>query len=582
MEVIINGVQAQLGNSSPAITKKSIDINNPSDRFVDFTNKFQLPYVQQNIDIFEAANLVSSNNRSHDKLYTVEIRDVFQIFKGVGFLESSDLNGFSFQVIDSSKDLFNALNVKLNSISWDDKDTILTQAAIDAQDSVDINNCWFWGKACYHNQALQINTDQTTGDDRTKYSRPSFYLQGLVNRAIYQQGYTFISPIPDMAISSNHKQFFFTSYQKTINATFNPAGTLAITDFTSYDYKYSAVNVTTTSVKCFRKFAVRMRGHITTDAEIYLLIHAVDQTTTKTVDAKYLLPRDGDIDISTSEVYDGPTGMTVTWTLSGTGEVIFSNVLTYLSLNENTVDLSTNPWLDFKIKVHDNLPDNITYLDLLKTICILTNKYFIVNALTKTLSFGSMAELNKLNTVDWSDKFVQSGWSVSSDFSGLAKKNYLRYSNDITVLPELGEDYFETDNDRLPDDIDYIKMAFGASKDVVVNSNEVSQVSIYQDASRISDQEISMRIFAINADKLQFTPLSWVNLKLNYYNNWLNSLRRIRVIDCEVNLNKLDFLSWNPKQLVYIDYFKTTFVVLELSNFIPGSLTKVKLLNYGR
>jgi hypothetical protein len=40
MELIINGEIIELGDSSPAITKKSIDIDNPSSRFVDYTNKF--------------------------------------------------------------------------------------------------------------------------------------------------------------------------------------------------------------------------------------------------------------------------------------------------------------------------------------------------------------------------------------------------------------------------------------------------------------------------------------------------------------------------------------------------------------
>jgi hypothetical protein len=91
-----------------------------------------------------------------------------------------------------------------------------------------------------------------------------------------------------------------------------------------------------------------------------------------------------------------------------------------------------------------------------------------------------------------------------------------------------------------------------------------------------------MRLYWINDDKLQFTPINWTSIVQNYYSIWFAALNRVRSITCEMNLDKLDILKWNEKQLVYIDYFKTTFIVLEINNFIPGRLTKVKLLGYGR
>ena len=581
MEVIINGVVAELGDSMPAITKKSIDITNPTARFIDFTNRFDLPDTQINRQIFDSPHGIGTNNRSFDKLYTVVIRDVFEFFRGKGFLDSATKDKFSFQVVDSSKDLLNSLDKPLYSILWDDKDTLLTTAQINALDALDIDSCWFWGKACYHNQAIQINTDQTTGDDRCKYSRPSFYVQGLLNRALALQGYTFNSPLPDLAFTSNHEKFYFVSYQKTLNQTYNPSGTLAMTDFSSYDYKYSAVAVTTTTVKCFRKFSIRVRGNVTTNATINLLIHAVDQTGKKTVDLSVPLPTSGVIDFTSSEIYDGPTGMTVSFTLSGTGQVVFDDCLIYLNLDEKEQDLSTNPWLGFKIKAQDILPD-LTYLDLLRLICVVSNKFPIVDTRNKTLSFGSFSQLNKMNAVDWSDKFIIGSENINSTFGGLFQENKLKYTNDKTVPIELGESYFNTDNENLEKEGDYIVLNFGASIDAVINSNKVAQISIYSNTTRIQNQTINIRLFFASGSLLQFSPLSWENLAATYYANYFNSLYRIRAIDCEFNLNKLDVLSWTENKLVYVDYFKTTFIVLEISNFMPGVKTKVKLLNYGR
>jgi len=226
--------------------------------------------------------------------------------------------------------------------------------------------------------------------------------------------------------------------------------------------------------------------------------------------------------------------------------------------------------------------ENLTYLDLFKLICVISNKFQIVDSYAKTISFGSFANLNKMNAVDWSDKFVIGSEQTQSKFERVAQKNWLKYENDLTVAPELGWSYFETDNEVLPTEGDYLVLKFGASNDVTINSNSIAQASVYNDTTRIQNQTINIRLFYAIGSLLQFTPISWEKLALNYYANYFNSLYRIRAIDAEFNLNKLDVLSWRENQLVYLDYFKTTFLVLEISNFIPGRKTKVNLLSYGR
>lgn len=581
MELLIDGVRAELGDSEPAITRKSIDINNPSTRFVDSTNSFQLPSTNVNKAIFESPSAVGSDSRSHDKKYNVVLSDVFQLMRGHGFLDRSNKDSLNFQIVDASKDFFKSLDIKLNQISWDDKDTELTTASIDALDSHDINNLWYWGKACYHAQALQINTDQTTGNDRCKYSRPAFNVNSLINRAVAALGYTFTEPSEKLAISSNHEKFYFTSYQKTINQTYNVVGSASITGLDAYDFKMAVVDVTNTTVKGLKKFFVRVRGHIVASENMQLKIHAVDATGNKVIDNVFDLPTDGFVDFTTTEIYDGPTGMTVSATLIGTGDVEFINVLTYSALDEKNIDLSTNPFLTAKIKAYEMMPD-ITYLDLVKLVCVVYNKYPVVDTYYKTMRFESMTNLSKINSKDWSGKFIIGSENVTSNYKRLGQKNWLKYENDSTVAFNSGWDSFQTDNESLQAESDYITLQFGASKDVVINNNIISHVSVYNDTTRIPDQTINKRLFEINSDKLQFINLNWENLSKNYYANYFNSLYRIRAIDCLMNLNKLDVLSWNEKQLVYVDYFKTIFQVLEISNFIPGKLTRVKLLAYGR
>ncbi len=583
MEVKVNGQLIELGDSMPAITKKSIDVNNPTSRFVDFTNKFVLPDTVKNRNIFENPNAVGTNNRSFEKIYDVSIFDVFEIFQGKGRLTSSKKNTFDLQVIDNSKDLFNALNAKLNTVNWDDKDTILTQAAIDAQDEYDVDNCWIWGKMCCHVRPTIINTDQTTGDDRTKYSRPQFNVNALLKKALAAQGYTFIEPDERLAISSNHKQFYFTDYQKSFsNVNFSVTGSQQITDWDTYDFKEASVTAVSASVKGLSKHSYRVRGTFTASEGMYLQLYSIDQTGTKPIYNTIQLPESGFLDYTTSLIYDGVTGMTTTFTIIGTGSVTFEDVLVYKVVDEKEEDLSTNHFLNHYIKAYDNLPSEMTYIDLYKLICVLFNKYPIVDTYNKVFSFGSLSNLSKLNSVDWSNKFVIGSEQISNDYSGLFQKNIIRWTNDETLQYSHAESYFTTDNESLKAEGDYLVIPYSSSIDVIVNSNTIAHAEIYNDTTRITDHEIGQRVFLIEGTRLTFDNLHADEMIEYYYKRWFDSLNRVRLITCEANLSKLDVIKWNEKQLVYIDYFKTTFIVLEISNFIPGRLTKIKLLAYGR
>jgi len=582
MEIIINGNEIQLGDSMPTITKKSIDINNPSARFLDYTNQFKIPHTNYNSKILEHPSVIGSNGSSMGRLFDVLINDVFKIFSGKGYINNVTKDSIDFQCVDNSKDLFTALDKKLNTVDWDSDDTILTQAGIEALQTAAISSPWVWGKLCLHENALQVNTDQTTGDTRCKFSRPSFYVQGLLSRAVTLQGYTYSKSDIDLAFSSFHSQFFFTSYQKTIAATYNPAGTLAITGLNTNYFAHSDLTVNSGSINIgIKKTKFRVRGTVTSDALMTLVIRATDNVDiTKISESKLQIGVGAQIVDFTSSDFQSDNGFTIDMRIDGTGSIDIDALL-YTLLDEKEFDLSGNPFLGYKIKVYDNLPD-LTFLDLFKLICVIGNQYQKIDSFGKTFQFESFANLNKLNAVDWSKKFMQQSESITSQFAGLAQKNWLKYTNDITVNPELGWSSFQTDNENLAKEIDYIALKFGASNDVVINSNSIAQVSIYNDTGRIIDRTVNMRLFKITGTCLEFEPISWSNLTALYYANFFNSLSRVRAIDGEFNLSKLDVLNWTEKQLVYIDYFKTTFIVLEISNFIPGKKTKVKLLGYGR
>lgn len=583
MEIKVNGELVELGDSYPAITKKSIDIQNPSARFLDFTNKFNLPRTNANSQKFEHPAEVGSNGRGMDKRFRVSIYDVFELFNGYGSTDNLDKNTIPLQVTDQSKELFDALNISLNKINWDDEDTILNQTAIDLLDTVDTDQCWYWGKACFHELAVTANTDQTTGNDRCKYSRPVFLVNGLLKRAIEAADWTVTLPDENLAFNCNFEKFFFTSYQKTVNGTLNPAGTLNIGDLTSNDFEHADLTTTTTTIDVGAlKTSFRFRGTVETNADIYLIVTATDKVdSSKVTTNRFLLPRDeAEVNFTSSE-FQSDNGHTVTIQLSGTGQADFTDLLIYTIHPEESEDLSTNPWLSYKIKAYDNLPD-LKYLDLFRLICTLFNYIHETNQREKTIEFLSLANISKLNAGDWSDKFIIGSEKITNKFQGVFKKNLLKYDNDLTIPIRTGEAYFETDNENLKDEGDYIKLSFGASKECTIGSNTTVHIPIYSNTTRITEPTTNRRLFYINSDKLQFSQIDWENLKDDYYETWFNSLSRIRMISADFKLSKLDVLKWKPRNLVYIDFFKTTFFVLEIRNFIPWRKTPVKLLAYGR
>lgn len=584
MEVKVNGQRVELGDSMPAITKKSIDINNPTTRFVDFTNKFILPDTNENRRILKHPKSLDSN--SLDNFFNVSIFDVFQIFTGKGYLSETLKDKLSLQVVDDSKDLFLALDADLKTISWDDKDTELSTTAINALNANDITTCWHWGKLCLHENAIRANTDQVSGggNDMCKYSRPSFNVQSFLKKAIEAQGYSYTESDIKLAFSGWHNEFFFTSYQKNYSATeYNPSGSLTLTGLDTNDFEHADITASSASIDIDTlKTKFRFRGTIESDALIDLIIRATDS-----VDSSKVTENKVSLNIGTNEVnfttsdFQSDNGMDVEVILSGTGTVTMTGYLYTLHSDKEVANLSTNPFLGYRIKAYDNIPD-MTFKDLFKLICTIGNQYQVVNVYEKTFNWGSLTKLNKLNAVDWSDKFIIGSESTTFQFPGLYQKNILKYNNDVTVKKEHGESYFNTVNKTLHSEGDYISLNFGASYDVAINSNLIGHAKVYSDDTRIADQELSIRLYWIDDDILRFQNINWNNLVSNYYESLFNSFSRVRVIECEMNLSKLDVLSWDEKQLVYIDYFKTTFIVLEITNFIPGRLTKVKLLAYGK
>jgi hypothetical protein len=577
MQVEINGISADLGSSIISMDRRSFDIENPGTRFIDITNQFQLPDTEVNRKIFLGGRAIGSTSDIFERLFPAKIIDQFFLFNGVGFVTEINKQGFKFQIVDKSKEIFQQLDVPLRSVNWDDKDILLNGTNLDSLDGADITTCWIWPSICCHEQKVTANTALTTGNNRVKFSRPSFYLQGLLSRVITGGGYSFTPVTPDLAMSANHKEFFFTSYQKTLSASFSAGN---ITGLSTGTFEKNVTTASTTIDIGTYKTKFRLRGSVSASTVMTLTVRSTNNVTAEVQNQYfYFDPAISEIDFSTNDFFNAQ-GLTISFILTGAGTVTFSGCLLYSLISEaSSVDFTTNPWLGYKIKAYDNLPE-YTYLDLFRVLCTLTNSIQNIDTMAMTFGFKRMGAISNMNSVDWSDKFIVGSEKITSKFKNLARVNWLKYNNDKFVGSLYGSHSFAIDNDTLTDEVDYLTINFGASYDVTIGSTTIGNMEVYTDTGRIADRELNPRIFSVTGSLATFAPISWPVLAASVYAGLITTLNRVREITCQMNLNKLDVITWQQDRLSFIDYFKSQFLVTEINNFIPGKSTEVTILKW--
>ena len=591
MELEINGVRADTQNSVITINRKVVDINNPEAKGIDFTNSFSLPRTERNNKIFNSAYSVGSNNVFFDRLYQAKLIDQFFLFNGSGFLKSINRDDYKFQLSEKSKSIIDDLNADLKDLDFESYDFTFNNANYDILKLESVDNIWIWPIVCMHQNRIIGNTRYTSGDAGLAYSRPMFRWKKMLESMFNQKDWT-ISWDNDLldrvAISSNSDVFYVTSYQKTITQSFTPTGSFQITGLDTNDFN-NGVTVTTNNIDIAgttTKF--RVRGTITTDANINLVFNSLSTSGDNEIDELFIPEGVNEVDFTTGELKTDDVNNVITIFLEGTANVDFSNVLIYTIIDESDLgDFSANNLIGYMVKAYDNLP-NKKQIDIFLDSLVLTNSIIIPNSLEKKIELHTLGNINRINSVDWSSKFNQGTETIKNDFRGLGKRNNLIYDNDNTVSNELGKAVFNTDIEYLPDEVDYIMLNWGASIDTQINSFSTSAIEIYTDTIRVdkneNNKELNNRIvyFYDSAPGLytigRFNEIDWNNLRENYYKTWFNSLLNPRIIDGTFDLKKIDVLSFDFRKLIYISYFGSYFFNLGISNFIPNNLTKVELL----
>lgn len=542
MRLEINGIVADY-EGKIAITRQTFDANNPEIRLLDITNKIVLPKTTNNKKIFNLPDDLSLP--ALNVLFPAKIIDTFFLFNGFGFLTEVG-NEWKFQLVDKSKSFFDDINKKLNELDFEDENIIYGATAYNTLKNIS-SSVWVWPIVQMHESVSETNL---------QYLRPHFNFWNILNKIFTSRGYSVVIDsdiIQTIGLQANSKDFFFTSYQKTLNGT--TLGALTVNDFNFG----VTVGASSLNVGANNKTAFRLRGWV--DSIGGGLIKFNDDE---------IVIKDGlnYYDETTSELLDA-----VAITL--TGSATFDNVYLYTIIKESSFDnLATFAPSGYMVKVFDNLPD-LSQKDLFKDALIITNSIIVPDNLNKVINLQSLGSLNKLNVVDWSNKLIDKTDIIRNDIANLCKKNLLQYANGI------GDSYFNTSIEFIEDEKTFLKFNYFGSVDktyFAVYNNYI----IDADGNNVRDKSEGLRIVSINGIYAKFEPLKWSNLVLNYYNSLFNSFLDPREIVLSFNLKKLDVINFDPLKLIYLSQFNCNFIIESINNYIDGEFTQVKILKYVR
>ena len=586
MELEINGNTADLGDNIIAITRQSLDVENQSTRNIDITNKFNLPFSEINHKIFNSAYSINSNSDGLDKKYTSKLIDQFIMFNGSGILDEIR-NTYPFQLIDSSRAIFDSMNALINKIGVDDQDILFNYSSY-TNTNYEQNTLFVWPLVAMHQEKTATKSPAITSNSNLTFYRPLFRYSYILNRIFEINGWTLTYDndlIDKLAISSNAKAFYVTSYQKTISQTITATSGGVNINFSSPEFN-KVTGVTTSVISDEYNTIFRLRGNIQCDSTIRISIEATAQPSGKVKTSEHVVNTETtEIDIKTNEFSKDDTDTSIDFEVKvyGSGDIIFDDVLLYTLIEEQNLGvISDNNLIDYKVKAYDNMP-SITQIDLFRDAMIRTHSIINSESVSSVLNLKSLKNLNKLNSYDWSDKYIIDSDTQKSKLSNIAQKNNLLYDNDDSIDVNLGKSSFQSSNEAVNDETDYFKFIFSASEDVEISGNVIGSMDVYDDNVRIND-ELNDRLFYMYEDSAKyvsrFSDISWENLKENYYKKWFESFFRVRAVECLFDLSKLDVLGHDFTKLVYVDDLKSYFYVYKIIQFTPNELTKVLMFKF--
>lgn len=572
------------------LSRLILNISDISQRGINITNSLTLPFTNKNDRLTGFPSRLNSNNlafeqnqryvlteqnnivsvgdvviRSFDekKGIKIQLAEGFSFWNTIGEKKMNDLDLFEFDV-EFNNTTFNNLSVKTSSP-------------------------FLWALA------RNVGVSGETALNNLQYSRPSYRHRILVDQIVSQAGYSIdytnifdTTIFDDIGSISNASNFAVTDYKRFFENINFVAGQIDLTNGV-LEFQETG-NVTENGLDLenqLYKTSYVIKGTVNANFDTTLSIESTLNGDTVTELLSINKGRSF-INYKTDEI---EIGSLTAFVLSN--DILFENVRIYSHINESDIVEIEQDWkgngqnsiLDgYQILTDYNL-HFITQKDFFKTIIQQAFLKIDIDELKKVVKLSSFADvLNQNNALDLSGKaqkfpLVKSGKSFG-------QLNILTYQNEDDLNPDLGVATFVIDNKNAKPSKNFIKISeFSASREVLEGGNTTIDVPIYT-ITPAERQSVKERIVKfITGTGIPFTAIfsgiSFQSIYSEQYIGFINAIKRERVLTIGALLNFNDFRKLQDKPIVYFREFESYFLVLKISGFEQGGITKLNVIKYG-
>lgn len=600
IKLYIDNKECDILPGTIATTRQAYNFRNGiNDRYLGRTNQFTLPKTQNNIQILGRPSILGSDNRPFEIQFNARIEDGTILIAGIAIIEESN-DEYKIQVIENSKIFFENVDELLNELDFEAHDFTYNTTNYNIL-KVPTSSVWLWsGHSAHENKKADKTVLASTDAKKITYTRPWFNAAIIMQAIFNKQGWSFdlssdFEEFNAATISSNHKQFYVTSYQKTLAETVSPSGTpTLLTGLNSNDFENNVTTLSTTIDIGDTPTVFRLRGNVSCTSDIVINFKGLSTPSgTDEQNQSFLIPNASDsVDIITNTFSNSETGNVITIEISGAGAITFDDTLLYTLIEESDLGaISGNNLVDYRVKAHDNMPE-MTQKDLIKNFFVMFGAAFNTDSYSKKLNVFAFDRFNNLNSYDWSNKYITDTEVINSINGAYAQTNYLSYNNDDLTFLTVGRSSFRIQNDNIQLNTNLTDLKFSASNEVVISNGSdytFLDMPVYGDDPDNPGQDIRVAEAGIRIGQYykdvgdtftitQFTGLKWDELGLKYYSRLIPSLQRARFVSAFFDLSRLDVIGFNFEKCVYIKKLSGYYLVLNIGDYQPGQPTECNLL----
>jgi len=561
----IDNKDIDLAGAKIVLNKQAYILSDWLTRFVTFSERLVLPRVYF---------------MRFGQYYNFKIKDNGQIlFSGFAFLLAANGKLTSeVQLVDSSKLLFDRIQTNLNQLPLDQFDFTFNLIEY-ANRKLLSDSVWIWSAANFHqNRILSKNILS----NNLAFYRPFFSVKKLHELIFNTNSWTYnlsenAGFMDKLLISSNHTNFYFTSYEKKFNLIQTITGTYNL-DFSSPDFlKTDSISGGGLILNLNYKTKLRLRGIISATENFTISI--IGMSSNVLIQQINILKGVNSYDITTNEFETSDPLFPIVINFIGNSDIELIDFYIYTLISESDFGaLTLANFTDFKVKTYDNIP-NISQIDLFKHSLIFAGGFFNTQNFKRQININSMNELSKLSAFDWSDKFIENS-ERETPVDVFAQNNFFNFNNSSNKPETQGNFSFDIVNETFLKSTDFYTSIFEASPEVEIDSKNILDTALYSDPERIGTSNALLSYYDVDGlnTLARFDKLNAEMIFSEFYANYIQAIQKNKFFESVFNLNKSDFYNFDFTRLIYVEQLKSNFYVISFDGYFENEPTKLILL----